>query len=887
MLLMSSRSKRPCVLLHIFFVISVVCQWSTKADDYECKTDEVKFKCQGDGKCIPKNWECDREDDCLDGSDEKNCDVCGENEFSCNGTCISRQWVCDGVPDCKDKIDESPEVCANVSCEFKCHKSKDCILKSWVCDHDLDCADGSDEKNCSVNPCPSNRFQCTNNKCIDINWKCDHDNDCGDNSDEKGCSFRECDTRFEWKCKNERCILKEALCDNHYDCDDNSDESPNCTLTTKHIRKCPGDRFLCKDGSCLPNEWVCDGDVDCPFEDDEFNCKTCPDGQISCKSERNQCIPKSFKCNGKQDCDNGSDENNCDSTCKENEFECEKTKKCLPDSLVCNNQNDCGDNTDEGKLCDVNECSKNNGGCQHRCEDKKIGYRCLCKAGYKVGDDEKTCQKINVCEEFGKCSQICEPLQGDRYKCSCVAGYHLETKDHRTCKARERQPYLVFSDHYSIRKLMLHNSEFFGIVPHLAGTIAVDYHFGEDLMYWTDGKNTSIQRTTLNGDTKIRKETIITDVKAPDGIAVDWVTGKLYWTDAWKKTIEVASLRGEHRRALITTDIDMPRAIVLHPNFGEMFWTDWGKNPKIEKCGMNGDPASRRAIITTRILWPNALTIDYTIDSIWWVDAKLDLIEHCDLNGSNRRVILAERIFHPFSISVFEDNVYWSDWYKTAIYKANKFTGKNVTVLREGLVHTMGISMIHPQRQPASFNFCQDSNGGCSHLCLLSAQRRKSQRYTCACPEGMFLLADNKSCNVSGYTCKKGGCNNGTCVFQHFARGPHCVCKEGYSGVRCENEIKESIIGKTNKNLSNAVTIGISVGVVAMIFIIFGMVGFIFYKRIQKRHNAGLTFANPVYTPTTKPLDEYDGGMVKLFGFLEKTRKKPQKTYVRFKDQTS
>jgi hypothetical protein len=133
-----------------------------------------------------------------------------------------------------------------------------------------------------------------------------------------------------------------------------------------------------------------------------------------------------------------------------------------------------------------------------------------------------------------------------------------------------------------------------------------------------------------------------------------------------------------------------------------MFWTDWGMNAKIERCGMDGDPASRKAIITTRIQWPNALTIDYTIDSIWWVDAKLDVIEHCDLNGENRRVILAhDQIYHPFSISVFEDHVYWSDWYKTAIYKANKFTGENVTVLKQGLVNLFGINMIHPQRQPA------------------------------------------------------------------------------------------------------------------------------------------------------------------------------------------
>lgn len=36
-------------------------------------------------------------------------------------------------------------------------------------------------------------------------------------------------------------------------------------------------------------------------------------------------------------------------------------------------------------------------------------------------------------------------------------------------------------------------------------------------------------------------------------------------------------------------------------------------------------------------------------------------------------------IGHPFSVSVFEDWIYWSDWDQHTIMKANKFNGRNAT----------------------------------------------------------------------------------------------------------------------------------------------------------------------------------------------------------------
>ena len=69
------------------------------------------------------------------------------------------------------------------------------------------------------------------------------------------------------------------------------------------------------------------------------------------------------------------------------------------------------------------------------------------------------------------------------------------------------------------------------------------------------------------------------------------------------------------------------------------------------------------------------------------------------MNGTGRRVVVKGTL-QVFALTLFGEYIYWSDWTKMAIVRANKYNGGNpVTLVRNLRARAMDLHVMAKERQ--------------------------------------------------------------------------------------------------------------------------------------------------------------------------------------------
>ena len=265
------------------------------------------------------------------------------------------------------------------------------------------------------------------------------------------------------------------------------------------------------------------------------------------------------------------------------------------------------------------------------------------------------------------------------------------------------KPLIIFTNTVDIRCINLDGTGYGYLVRGLANVVGLDFDIKTKTIYWSDVPTKKIQRVHIDQglDPSNVEDFITTDLGIPEDLALDWISRKLYWSDAGRATISVIRLDGTDRRALIAIPEERPRALVVDPADNRLYWTDWGDDAKISRA--MGDGTLKEILVSTNIIWPNGLAIDYEDKTLFWADANTDRLEKSLLNGKKRQVLIdSNKIYHPYSMTQFRDRVYWTDWHQHTIEHCDKNTGEDRVSLSGGMTRPSALQVYHPDRQPGA-----------------------------------------------------------------------------------------------------------------------------------------------------------------------------------------
>ncbi|KAL5019465.1 hypothetical protein ScPMuIL_002357 [Solemya velum] len=255
-------------------------------------------------------------------------------------------------------------------------------------------------------------------------------------------------------------------------------------------------------------------------------------------------------------------------------------------------------------------------GCDHICVKTPSGPQCLCKNGYNLQSDKKSCQEDTGTWKqevvFGIGSQI------------CIANIRL----------------LASSDSWVYNCPISVNSDIEGLEADMNDHI-IFYYIQQTIYMYLLVEDVPEELVQITGSI--------------GGMVYDWLDDIIYWTETTNGRIKMMSLANKNQ-AVIHTNLLSPGAIIADPHASVLFWISGTTSRTITRSDMDG--GDERVIVSGLQINTPDLTFDATTDRIYWLNNGY--IRSAKTDGTD--VQLEIHVSNEGSLmSVYRDYFFWTE----------------------------------------------------------------------------------------------------------------------------------------------------------------------------------------------------------------------------------
>ncbi|XP_016843935.1 low-density lipoprotein receptor-related protein 2-like [Nasonia vitripennis] len=290
---------------------------------------------------------------------------------------------------------------------------------------------------------------------------------------------------------------------------------------------------------------------------------------------------------------------------------------------------------------------------------------------------------------------------------------------------------LLVSDERDLWALDLDSQKKIKLVKSSRGIAAFDL-YNKDTIYWREVGSSWVNSlsTKFHNLTQAREWD-------PNSIAVDFVTHKVYVLDGYAGKVNVYDPKST-KFGIAVSDLKNPVDIDLDHARGLMFIVQ--KSDSILKGNMDGTYFQKIVVS----LGVTALCVDTQTPKLYWSD--LMTIESSDYDGNNRLTV-ATVSSTTMSLGVSGNRLFWTrppiNSNVRTLWSCTTTNG----VCSESDFQQISFDdpkaiKVYTGEVPSIKNPCEDSNGGCEQLCLLTA----NGGHTCACYVGYQLKDESYNC---------------------------------------------------------------------------------------------------------------------------------------------